>query len=298
MQPMYLTWVGLIDVTYHCGRECVYCTRCDRHLGYKRFHMDLNDFETAVISYDDWPTQIGIIGGEPLYHPKFSEICNMLLGHSAKGRNVLFTSVDSKKSKWEKDINKTFGTICYHPHTDEQEATYKHQPLTIAIKDVVKDEVLRDALIDDCWVQRKWCPTITDDGAFFCEVGASIAKLMGQKGWPVEPEWWRRFPSEFGYQKGFCQFCGMCIPMERQSMADKKQLISPSFLELLNRANLPIGDYELFDKEITVEEMKAALPTWTPSCYKDEQLQEVFQHSTLDWSQYHDSRNMEGCGGI
>lgn len=285
MKPIQEAIFGLIDITYYCGRGCVYCTRCDRHLGNKRYHMTLEQVEQALQSYYGFKGLIGIIGGEPLLHPQFKEICEIIRVYYPAQKMHLFTSIDPVKSKYASDIKKTFAHIAYHPHNEVQEATHFHQPLTIAIKDVVKNKQLRADLIDDCAVQRKWCPTITNDGAFFCEVGASIAKLLGVKGWDVLPDWWIKEPKDFGYQKEICQYCGMCIPMERQLMSNKKQKISPSFLAIVENA----GDYELFDKEITVKEMKEALPTWTPLFYKDEQiLTESFQFSTLDWNKYAD----------
>lgn len=286
MRPIYQAPFGLIDITYYCGRECVYCTRCDRHLGHKRYNMDLYAFEQALLSYSEFEGLIGIIGGEPLLHPQFDEICLIIQRYYPAIKMHLFTSIDPKKSKHKDLIYRTFYHIAYHPHTDEQEKEFKHQPMTIAIRDVVKNEKLRNELINDCWLQRKWCPTITDDGAYFCETGASIAKLLGIKGWPVYPKWWLRDSEEFGYQLDICQYCGMAIPMERQLMSDKKQKISPSFLKVLQDNNLPTGEYELFDKEITAKEMKEALPEWTPGWYKKEQMTEIFKFSTIDWSKY------------
>jgi hypothetical protein len=290
MKPIREMWAGMIDITYYCGRECVYCTRCDRHLGKKRYHMSLEDVEKALISYKDFPGWIGIIGGEPLFYPYLSEACELIRHYFPNPANkvAIWTSIDPQKSKYGNDIFRTFGHVHYHPHTKEQEQEFSHQPLTISIKDVIKNEKLRNALIDDCWLQRKWCPTITNDGAFFCETAASIAKLLGIKGWEVEPTWWKRNPSEFGYQKDLCQYCGMCIPMERQKMEEKQQKISPSFLKILRDNNLPTGNYELFDKQITIKEMVECVPNWKPGVYKTELLYETFPFSTIDFSKFED----------
>jgi hypothetical protein len=288
MKPIREAIFGLIDITYHCGRNCVYCTRNDRHLGNLRYDMSRKKLIDALLSYRGFRGLIGIIGGEPLLHPDFAFTCGLIkLVYPDRMRMHLFTSIDPAKHKYSDLIQETFGHIAYHPHTKEQQASFYHQPLTIASRDAVKNEALRDALIDDCWVQRKWCPTITNDGAFFCEVGASIAKLMGRKGWPVEDYWWLRNPCDFGDQKDFCQYCGMCIPMPRQKMENTVQMISPSYLELLRSKGCPTGEYELMDREITVQEMIDAQPLWTPGVYKTEQLGEVgYPFSTLDLRKY------------
>lgn len=284
MQDISKAWCAHIDITNVCRRGCVYCTRFDRHLGPKKYSLSLPEVENALISYKDFPGFIGIMGGEPQFHPQFSGVCSLIRTYFPRNKVILFTSVDPIRSKWSSIIRATFFHFEYHPHNEEQEKTYEHQPLTIAIRDVVRSEGFRNTLINDCWVQRKWCPSITDDGAFFCEIGAGIAKLQGNKGWEVKEGWWKISPADFGAQLNLCQLCGMAIPMKRQKMSDKKQKISPSFLNLLTSKGLPTGDYELFDREITTQEMKEALPTWTPGVYRIEQTKENFQYSTLDWN--------------
>jgi len=251
--------------------------------------MSLEQIEQALVAYRGFPKLIGIIGGEPQMYSKFRELCKMMQRHYNKNKYMLFTSINPKSHKYAGSINQTFGHCAYHPHAKDAEEIWKHQPITLSICDLVPDLNLRSALIDDCWVQRKWCPTITDDGAFFCEVGAAIAKLQGLRGWELRDDdkvWWQKTPNEFFEQLDLCQLCGMPIPMERQLMKERKQKISPSFLKLLEDNDLPIGDYELFEDTISIQEMKEALPNWTPGVYKPSQRHEVFQYSTIDWSQY------------
>ena len=285
MKPIREAWAGLIDVTYYCGKECVYCTRNDRHLGKMRYNMTMEQVEAALQSYKGFPGLIGIIGGEPLAYPKFEDMCEMIRRHHPRDKMHLFTSIDPSRHRYTPAINATFGHVAYHPHTKEQEDAFFHQPLTIASKDVVKDDALRNALIDDCWVQRKWCSTITDEGAFFCEVGASIAKLNRIRGWDVVPGWWERTPADFGEQKSVCEMCGMCVPMVRQKMSDKKERISPSFLKMLQDADVPIGEHEVFDKQFTIVDIEAAIKDWTPGAYKVG-MEDGFPYSTIDCNKF------------
>lgn len=279
-------WCSLIDITNKCNRNCTYCTRYDRHVQGISYVMDLDYFEKALISYKGFINPIGLIGGEVLILSDFNKYCDLTRKHFPRNQCILFTSIDPAKSKFKEDIEKTFGIVAYHPHTKEQEATHYHQPLTIAIKDVIKNEQLKKELIQDCPVSRKWCGTITNKGGYFCEVGAAIAQILNIPGWKLTPRWWDKEPSEFGYQLDLCEYCGMAIPMELQLMCDKKQKISPSVLQILREKNLPSGDFELFIREISVKEIKDALPKWKPLQYKDEQAAEVFQYSTIDWSKY------------
>jgi len=279
-------WCALIDITNKCNRNCTYCTRYDRHVQPISYIMDLNYFEKALKSYIGFINPIGIIGGEPLSLNNFNEYCDITRKHFPKHQCILFTSIDPVKNKFKEDIEKTFGIVAYHPHTKEQELTHYHQPLTIAIKDVIKNDRLKKDLINDCWCQRRWCHTITDMGGYFCEVGAAIARILNVSGWDIENKWWDKEPKNFGYQLELCEYCGMCIPMELQLMSDKKQKISKSVIEIINKAGLNIGSYELFDQEITIEYIKKNVSNWRPGKYKDEQIAEKDEFSTIDWGNY------------
>ncbi len=289
MIPIYQAWCAHIDITNVCRQGCVYCTRYDRHIKHKEYFMSLEKIEQALIVYKKFPSIVGIMGGEPLLHPNFDAVCDLINKHLPYGKAMLWTSIDIRKSKWFDNIVPTFANVAYNPHTEDQKNIFPHHPSTIAIKDVIKDVKLRNALIDDCWLQRKWCPTVTDDGAFFCEVAAGLAKLQGIKGWDLTydgKEWWRRTPDEFGYQKELCRLCGMAIPMTGQLQSDNIEYMSPSFLRMLQDNNLPVGDFILFDKEITIEDIKKALPTWRPGIYKAEQLSEQFNYSTINLEEF------------
>jgi hypothetical protein len=66
-----------------------------------------------------------------------------------------------------------------------------HQPLTLSIGEVVKSKETQEQLIDSCWAQKTWCPTVTTKGAFFCELAAGFDRMLdGPGGWPVEKGWW------------------------------------------------------------------------------------------------------------
>ena len=62
-----------IEVTNACHLRCANCTR---HLGHhnKPFFMDLETVEKAIDSLIDFPGRIGIMGGEPVMHPKIKDI--------------------------------------------------------------------------------------------------------------------------------------------------------------------------------------------------------------------------------
>ena len=275
MQPIYHAWCVQIDITNYCFLSCLYCSRYNRHLRRdQRKHMSLQQVAAALDSLKTWPTKIGIIGGEPLLHPEFPQICEMIRSRFPKEKMGLWTSGGKNFQRLQPLIHKTFGQIAYNEHNEEQLKTCKHQPLTIAIKDVVKDDVLRKSLIDDCWVQRTWCATINHFGAYFCEVAAAQDVLLneGRNAWPVLPEWWNKQPEQFQDQvEKFCDNCGMAIPMERELILKKSEKFSPSVLQMFQENNLmkiSDGDIELFDTQFSKEEILDNIRTWTPGNYR------------------------------
>ena len=275
MIPIWDTWCMQIDITNYCSHSCLYCSRYNRHLKREqRKNMTLEQISVALDSLKTWPNKIGIIGGEPILHPEFPEICELILSKFPPSKMGLWTSGGRNYNKYLPLINRTFGFIAYNEHNEEQLDACKHQPLTIAIKDVVKDEELRKTLIDDCWVQRTWCATINHFGAYFCEVAAAQDVLLndGRDAWPVTPGWWKKTPSQFQDQVDkFCGNCGMPIPMEREFIRKKTEKFSPSTLKAFRDKNLRKvydEDIELFDYQFTKNEIIKNIQTWTPGNYR------------------------------
>jgi hypothetical protein len=110
----------------------------------------------------------------------------------------LWTSGGSSFEKHRSLIEKTFGIINYNDH----ESPCFHHPIMIASEEVIRDEKLRNELIDQCWVQLHWSPIITPKGAFFCEVAATLDTLLGGPGgYPIEVGWWNKNVSDFADQR-------------------------------------------------------------------------------------------------
>jgi len=270
-------WCTQIDVTNYCFHECLYCSRMNKHLRKdQRAHMSLEQFVEVLDALQGWTKMIGIIGGEPLMHPQFREICQEIKKRFPKSQMGLWTSGPSQYKKNLDIINETFGFIAYNEHNEDQKNVCRHQPLTIAIKDAVKDPEVREKLINDCWVQREWCATSTHKGAYFCEVAAAQDILLndGANAWKIEKDWWKRTSKEFESQKHLCQNCGMAIPMERELIKVQTEKMSPSIVQLYKEKNVAKMeddiDYILFDKEITLEELKENIKYWTPGNYRED----------------------------
>ena len=237
--------------------------------------MDLETIEKALDSLKEWPRRIGIIGGEPTFHPQFEDMCRLLQRKNDKRKYGLWTMGGKRYDEYKKLIDETFGMIAYNEHAPEQQETCRHQPLTIAIQDAVVDGEYRNKLIDECWVQRMWCPTIGPKGSFFCEVAYAIDIIIdGPGGYPTEPGWWKKTPVEFKDQVDrYCGLCGMAIPIERELIKEKKEKMTLGLYALFKQHNLPrlsTDDVKKFGRKLIIEKMEEAKKTWDPSNYRQD----------------------------
>ncbi|MBE6004488.1 MAG: hypothetical protein E7232_10470 [Lachnospiraceae bacterium] len=265
----------LIDITNACTERCSNCTRfCGNHK--KNFFMDVDTFKRAVDSMDGFEGLVALIGGEPTLHPKFEEFAHYL--QSVYGKNpkadrlaypqkdfikeLLHEEFDNHKLHIYEDGHKTFERtgpgiysnmsptyrkyqeLCadtFHVQflNDHINPSY-HQPGLVSRKDlgIPDDEWIK--LRDACWLQGAWSATITPKGAFFCEVAAALDMLFdGPGGWPIEPGWWKREPSEFGDQLKWCELCGFALSTFMRESSDEVDDVSPTLYEKLKQVDSP-----------------------------------------------------------
>ncbi len=285
MNPLWESWHIHIDVTQYCHDTCLYCSRYVRHQRPDhKYNMSLNLFEKALWSLREFPNRIGLMGGEPTMHPKFDQLCEIiqkepvLAEHGKyKGylRYSLFTAGGRGFEKHKEIIDRTFQHIEVFKHTPEQKSVCKHQPTTMAMDDMVKDEELKARLIDDCWAQKTWCPNITPKGAFFCELAAGIDRMLdGPGGWPIEKYWWKKTPAQYRDQVDrYCGSCGIPLPVEREVVSSEKERVSSGLLQKMRACNLPRltpKDIVEVKEPFTNEEINEAAKTWTPGEFRQD----------------------------
>lgn len=274
-----------IEITNGCHLRCANCTR---FVGHHRqpFFMDLERVERALDSLEGFPGHIGLMGGEPALHPQFREICELYRTKiPQKERRELWTA----GYKWEEYrdiIHETFleKYIAYNDHSDPDEGT--HQPLLIAIEEVIDDRELLWKVIDNCWIQLRWSASITPKGAFFCEVAAAQDHLFeGPGGWPIEKGWWKRTPAEFQDQvRRYCCRCSAALPMAVPNNHEPFDFLSPGNARRLEACRSPKflqSRYRIADME-AIRRYAATLdgipgpvrgsflshPEWTPWNYR------------------------------
>ncbi len=196
------------------------------------------------------------MGGEPTMHPRFPEICELYKKYFPKSQRGLFTAGGKFYKKHKDLIDETFGIILYNDHGN----VGTHQPILVASEDVIEDQELRNELIDKCWLQTLWSPSITPKGAFFCEVAGTIDNLFdGPGGFPIEPGWWKRsIPECRGQRDEYCRSCSAAIPMEQQPSSFGFDYVSVTNAERLKAASSPLmrdNNYKIFDQKLTRDDI-------------------------------------------
>jgi hypothetical protein len=245
-----------IDITNACFYACSNCTRFIGHHKYVT-HMDFNTFQKAVESLFDYPNMVGIIGGEPTLHPQFDKFVRYYadviparqnmdryvlepISNLCDYRNRIWNTLYSRRGLWTslgpgylrhfELIRDVFEYQCINDHQNEG----KHQALMISRKELGIEDQEFYLLRDSCWIQDRWSATITQKGAFFCEVAASLDMLMDGPGrWPIEKKWWERRPTDFKDQLEWCELCGGCLAVPYTSSKSEVDLVSPGWQKKL-----------------------------------------------------------------
>jgi len=277
MKAISDTWLIQIEITNACVFECTNCTRFVGHHK-KTYFMDLKTIEKAIDSLEGFKGGIGIMGGEPLLHPDFYQICKLLFKKVPLEKRFLWTSGYNWK-KYRNIIRKTFQENVYY--NDHKTPLQKHQPILIAIKDVLDDKKYMDELISRCWIQEKWSPSINPKGGFFCEVAAAMDLLFdGPGGYPLEKGWYNRTPEQFRDQiERYCYNCGAALPYPAVSNKEGKDYVSISNYKRLAELKTPRFLKErvkLVNEKYTVEQIKEFEKDWQPWNYLGEEKRKSY----------------------
>lgn len=264
-----------IEITNACPNRCANCTRfCGHHQ--KPFFMDFETFKKAVDSMKGFPGIVGIMGGEPTLHPEFDKfvryfknnfgqdeppnriykgpdsgfvdyICKNKFNIDNNNQRGLWSSMGHRYYKFFELIQDTFGYQALNDHSFPS----MHETLMVTRKELGIPDEEWYSLRDKCWIQSLWSASITPKGAFFCEVAAALDMLFnGPGGWPIESDWWKREPSEFGDQLRWCELCSAPLPMPKRDANKEIDDASPVWCEMLKKIQSPKyqkGKVSLFD---------------------------------------------------
>ena len=253
-----------IEITNVCKHNCANCTRFVHHVKQPYF-MDLDYFKKAVDSMVGFPKMTGIMGGEPLLHPRFEEMCDYLHSKIPPRQTGLWTCLPPGKEHLREAICKTFGNIFINDHSRDD---IYHHPFLVSASEVQGiDEWVKWTMIDGCFFQYSWSASINPHGAFFCEIAAALSMLLDEgEGWPVEPGWWTKTPKDYTAQiERYCMLCGGAMPLQKRVSTSGKDEISPMMFNRVKEFSRKVikGEYDLSDCQMKRDDSQLA-------AYKDQ----------------------------
>jgi hypothetical protein len=225
--------------------------------------MDIGMVEQAILSLQDFPGYVGIMGGEPTLHPQFVEICKLMKKHISPEKRHLMTA-GYNWDKYKTIIKRTFGeNVDYNDHND---MTQKHHPMLLSISDIVENP---ECLETPCWVDRLWSASINPKGCFFCEIAAALDILFdGPGGLPIEKGWWKKDPAAFiEQQKRSCHLCGANVPFLPVRLEDEQDIVSESNFQRLQIADSPRlrkGKVKVIQRKFAQGELVGMAEGWQP----------------------------------
>ncbi|MBX7066114.1 MAG: radical SAM protein [Parachlamydiales bacterium] len=277
-----------IELTNACPKRCSNCTRLLAHAR-KPFFMELDFFKKAIDSLDGFEGMVGFMGGEPTLHPDFEEMVEYAVEkrqkHFKPSRQFrepiedfgvhyadslqklnyplgLWSMCGPTYYKHYELIQEHFQYQCLNDHLNEG----LHQTLLTTRKELGIPDKEWIPMRDACWIQNTWSASITPKGAFFCEVAAALDMIYdGPGGWPVEPGWWKRKPSDFGSQLNWCEQCGAALKAPRRKGKEEIEDMSPHHYEKLLQIGSPAirrGKFQVMDVEKYKPENYVPDPDW------------------------------------
>ena len=268
MKPLVQNDTIQIEITNACPLNCANCTRFCGHVE-KPFFMELDQFKTAVDSMAGFPHMTGVMGGEPLLHPRFEEMCNYLHSKIPPRQTGLWSCLPPGKEHYREVICETFGNIFINDHTRND---IYHHPFLVSAEEIQGlDKWVKWTMIDQCYFQHAWSASINPHGAFFCEIAASLSMLLNMdEAWPVEPGWWTKSPKDYTAQmEKYCLLCGGAMPLQKRISTTRRDEISPGMIDRIKHFSRKIirGDVDVSDCLMKKDE--SPLATYKDPDYRD-----------------------------
>lgn len=338
MIPPGLQWCHQICVTSACWPKPA-CSNCTRLLGHenKRYFMTPDQFEDVLkvatpFVYHSFAEMgqivnrarqgkqgvrrkkcLGIFGGEPLMHPNFPDLVDLMIKYIPQVANRgLWTSYDwvnGKHPKWGSYKDQVVrllgpnptgdacdlrnGYINWNMHEEHQKC--EHSPVLAAAKDMIPDEKERWSVIKDCWVQTEWSAAYAlnadnEPKFYFCEIASSFDRVFNLgTGLPLEDGVWSHHlwfaENEEGVMQphgpyaeqilSTCNRCGAALQMKGRRDREFTDDISPSNLVELKDIKSPMVRMGQFNEVTSIDHDPSAAKKETPWEYlKDHRQQQ------------------------
>ena len=258
---------------------------------------------------------LGIFGGEPLLHPQFPELVDLMIQYVPEPNRGLWTSLDwvnGESKRWGKfkphvvrllgeqptgdTVSTKTGYLNWNMHEESQKC--EHSPVLSAAQDLIPDEKERWDVISKCWVQTEWSAAYALDyneevKFYFCEVASAFDRVFNLgTGLPVEDGVWSHhlwFERDVQgvlrphgpYAKQImntCNRCGSAMKLPGRRDLDNTDDISKSNLVPLTVLGSPMVKKGQFKEtpDDTYEKLKDVTHAETPWEYqKDDRAQQI-----------------------
>jgi hypothetical protein len=242
---------------------------------------------------------LGIFGGEPLMHPEFPTLVDIMCKYVPQPHRGLWTCYDwvngesklwgAYKPQVERLLGKnptgsvldmSTGYLNWNMHEEDQPCS--HSPVLVAADDVVKDKKERWDKISKCWIQTEWSAAYALDyneevKFYFCEVASAFDRVFNLgTGLPVEDGVWSHHlwfaPDKEGilqphgpYAKQILSTCGRCggsLRLEGRRDRENVDDVSPSNLIPLTVAGSPMIRKGQYNKVESAKDSKQDSEPW------------------------------------
>lgn len=275
-----------IDITNKCDLACSNCTRLLENQD-KHWEMSLDNFRIACKSLVNYKGTIAIIGGNPVMHSKFNEICQIFRDviKDKKQRGIWTNNT----FKHEKVILDTFGGFNLNAHNVPRgikslrslfkkngrrgniyDGNSHHSPLLAAGKDLFEPAEMWER-ISKCDINQNWSATIVENNgklaAYFCEVAASFDLARNENnGIEVVVDWWKKPMNDFKHQiTNFCPSCGVPARLKGSLDCEETDQYTSSNSYIAEKARLKGRKIILISKEQALNHIDHEVTEYTQS---------------------------------
>lgn len=260
-KPRHLIWRGgiiQIWVTRACDRACPNCTQGSNLKAHPKEDMfiSVDNFEIAVKSLEEYYGVVGIFGGNPVLHPEFETLCEILCKHIPKvQRGIWCNNPLGKGSLLRKVFHPKYSNLNVHGNAkafDEFVNDWPeskpfglqpsdHSPVHGSMLDVGMTEGERWKFISQCDINQRWSAMIAqfrgEPRAWFCEIAGSQSIL-----WQHDPNypdtgiypkagWWREGMDRFAHQVDHhCHNCLVPLIGKGSKDSDNQSQITKTYL--------------------------------------------------------------------
>ena len=258
-KPTWLNGVIQIHITRACDLSCSSCTQ-GSNLGGKPVMITLENFEKAVKSLRDYHGVVGIFGGNPVLHPRFEDICQILSKHIPFNRRGLWSNNLRGTGKLCREVfNPKYSNLNVHCDREafrEMKRDWpecnpiglydsRHSPPYVGMRDLGMTDEEIWPLINKCDINQLWSAMICQVNdkvlGYFCEIAGAQAMLHGDDSTGVEIDeyWWKRPMADFTEQVlKHCFNCG--IPLRGRgdfAVQGTKEYVSKTHLPIYKLKN-------------------------------------------------------------